>query len=58
MVNAGLIVEGQLFPTAELVRVVPTQTKSYTQIEHECNIMIPIAVRNSISVSEHSEKET
>ena len=50
MTNAGLIVVGQLFPVDELGRVTPTQTKSYSQIEQEWNIRIPISVRNSITV--------
>ena len=50
MTNAGLIVVGQLFPVDELGRVNATQTKSYSQIEQEWNIRIPISVRNSITV--------
>ena len=39
MVNAGLIVVGQLFPMDGLGRVVPTVTKTYEQIESDWNIL-------------------
>ena len=48
MINAGLVVVGQLFPQDDLGRVTLTEMKPFDTLEQEWDITIPIIIRNSI----------
>ena len=49
MINAGLVVVGQLFPQNDLGRVTLTEMKPFDTLEQEWDINIPIIIRNSIT---------